>query len=151
MTIKIRHALKECSDEVRQIVEELLDVLDDPETDDDDHAMTLATIREALFPACYDGAPGVDLEALEAEEAAGDPAVAAILAELDAQEATFADRVERLMQQKGLTQTALAQAAGLNQPAISMMLSRQCRPQQRTVENVAKALGVSPETLWPKL
>ena len=147
--LTVHRALQECSDEVQQIVQELLEVVRDPETDPDDLAMVATTIREALFPSCHDGAPGLDLEELETEEAAGDPPAAAASAELDEQEAAFADRVRRVMEAKGLTQAALADAAGLNQPAVSMMLSRRCRPQRRTVHKIAAALGVPPEELWP--
>jgi len=43
----------------------------------------------------------------------------------------------------------LAEKIGVGQPAISMMLQRQCRPQKRTVMRIAEALGVSAEELWP--
>ena len=33
--------------------------------------------------------------------------------------------------------------------AVSMLLSRQSRPQRRTVERFARARGVAPEDLWP--
>ena len=42
-----------------------------------------------------------------------------------------------------------AAAIGVGQPAISMVLTRNCRPQRRTVEKIAKALDVSAEEVWP--
>jgi transcriptional regulator with XRE-family HTH domain len=48
-----------------------------------------------------------------------------------------------------MTQAQLADKLGLGQPAISMMLQRNCRPQKRTVVRLADALGVAPEELWP--
>ena len=45
-------------------------------------------------------------------------------------------------------QIDLANASGVGQPAISMMLSRNCRPQKRTVIRIAAALGISPGELW---
>ncbi len=48
-----------------------------------------------------------------------------------------------------MSQVELAAAIGVGQPAISMMLSRNCRPQRRTVECIARALEVTPNDLWP--
>jgi transcriptional regulator with XRE-family HTH domain len=53
------------------------------------------------------------------------------------------------MDKAGLTQEQLAEKIGVGQPAISMMLKRQCRPQKRTVQRLAEALGVAAEELWP--
>jgi transcriptional regulator with XRE-family HTH domain len=47
-----------------------------------------------------------------------------------------------------MTQEQLAAAIGVGQPAISMMLNRNCRPQARTVKKLADALGVEIEELW---
>jgi transcriptional regulator with XRE-family HTH domain len=70
---------------------------------------------------------------------------------MDQEEASFADRLRSLMEKKGLTQEQLAAKVGVGQPAISMMLQRNCRPQRRTVLRLAEAFGVSPEELWPKV
>ncbi len=53
------------------------------------------------------------------------------------------------MEKRNLTQTALAGLVGLYQSAISVMLSRQCRPRRRTVAKLATALGVAPAGLCP--
>jgi len=45
---------------------------------------------------------------------------------------------------RGLTQAALAERIGVGQPAISMMLSRKCRPQRHTIEKLAAALQMAP-------
>ena len=49
----------------------------------------------------------------------------------------------------GMTQVELAEKVGIGQPAISMMLNRTCRPQKKTVQKLAAALGVAPVDLWP--
>ena len=54
------------------------------------------------------------------------------------------------MEVSEMTQAQLAGVVGIGQPAISMMLKRQCRPQQRTVQRLAEALGVAAEKLWPE-
>jgi len=69
---------------------------------------------------------------------------------LDLQEATFADRVQAILDERGLTRVDLAKAREIGQPAISMLLSRRARPRRRTVEKVAKALGVDSSDLWPE-
>ena len=68
---------------------------------------------------------------------------------MDLEEETFANSLDGHMKSKGISQVELAAAIGVGQPAISMMLSRDCRPQRRTVEKLARALGVPPNDLWP--
>jgi lambda repressor-like predicted transcriptional regulator len=41
-----------------------------------------------------------------------------------------------------------AALVGVGQSALSMMLKRQCRPQERTVQRLAEGLGVAAEELW---
>ena len=74
----------------------------------------------------------------------------AITEKLARQEATFAQRLAQCLQQKQMTQAELAAAVGVGQPSISMMLARTCRPQRRTVEKIAAALGVPVADLWPE-
>jgi transcriptional regulator with XRE-family HTH domain len=50
---------------------------------------------------------------------------------------------------RNLTQAELAEAAGVDQPAISMMLARRGRPQRRTPEKIARALQGEVDQLWP--
>lgn len=68
---------------------------------------------------------------------------------MDREEVTFAERLRGVMEEKGVTQQTLADRVGVGQPAIAMMLARQCRPQQRTVVKLAQALGVDRSELWP--
>jgi transcriptional regulator with XRE-family HTH domain len=68
--------------------------------------------------------------------------------ELDAEEESFAERLKDLMADRGLTQTDLGKMIGVGQSAISNMLNRNCRPQQRTAVRLATALDVPVESLW---
>ena len=77
-----------------------------------------------------------------------DPSTEPIIAEMDRQEATFAERLRQLMKEKNLTQSELAQKVGIGQSAISMMLNRNCRPQNKTVLRIAAAPGVDAKDLW---
>lgn len=141
-------AYLDCDDDVQAIVRRQAIVATDPESDEDDRALALVTVCEALFPdySPFDGQLGLDLADLERHATGQDRAS---LEEMDRQEATFADRLAAAMTAKGLTQAQLATAIGVGQPAISNMLNRACRPQSRTVARLAEALGMRPEELWP--
>lgn len=147
---KFALALHECDPELREEAINLLRQLQSKDLDDDDRHSTMALIAEILFPnADKNGLTGVDLVEAEEIEKSTDPVARMVLGDMDEQEAGFADRLRKVMTEKGLNQQALAEKVGLGQPAISMMLQRNCRPQQRTVKRLAEALEVSPETLWP--
>jgi hypothetical protein len=47
--VMVLRAYLGCSDVVRGHIQELLDILGDPDTDEDDYVMTLFTLLEALF------------------------------------------------------------------------------------------------------
>jgi DNA-binding XRE family transcriptional regulator len=103
-----------------------------------------------LYPQYIGEELGMDSEQYDAiqkeSECASEPDLDV---SLDREEATFAERLRELMDKNGISQTRLAEMIGVGQPAISMMLSRSCRPQLRTVEKIAQALGVSVNSLWP--
>ncbi len=143
-------ALKECDPELRDAAYELFEQLNSGELDQYQTLATTGLIADILFPtADARGLPGFDSEEVERLEALTDPEVAAIAAEMEREEATFAERLQSLLTAQGVTQAELAAKVGVGQPAISMMLNRACRPQRKTVERIATALGVTPEELWP--
>jgi lambda repressor-like predicted transcriptional regulator len=144
-------ALAECDDELRAEVIELFKQLNGGALDAEERRATTVLLAEILFPyADHKGLPGLDF--VEAEEIAPSitPEAKNLLARMDEEEAVFARQVQRLMEEKGMTQAELADKVGLGQPAISMMLNRTCRPQQKTVARFAQALEVPPEELWPR-
>jgi DNA-binding XRE family transcriptional regulator len=67
---------------------------------------------------------------------------------MDEEELEFAERLSRLMAEHQVTQAELARRIGVGQSAVSMLLSRKCRPQPRTLGKIAEALGVRVEDLW---
>lgn len=77
------------------------------------------------------------------------PKMKQVLQDMEKEGSTFGERVNMLLETKNMTQGDLASMVGLNQSAISMLISRSCRPQRRTVEKIANALKVSSEDLWP--
>ncbi len=141
------HALMECSDVVQGVIRDMVEIMVDPDADDEDKEMAKATFLEALFPVSHNGSLGADLAELEDEHRAGK--VGQLLDEMNIEESTFGDRVKDALINRGMTQQQLGEAVGVGQPAISMMLNRESRPQRRTVEKIAEALGVSYEDLWP--
>ncbi len=146
---KFLRAYLECSDEIQAGIRGMLEILNDPNTDNDDRDMTLMTLADALFPNPHDGKLGMDLEESERIGAGCSEEMRATLEEMDREEATFASLLRNAMEAQGITQEQLAAKIRVGQPAISNMLSRQCRPQRRTILRLAEALSVSPETLWP--
>lgn len=150
MTSSILRALHECDEELRAVALELFDQLNGDDLDIEQAHATTALIAEILFPnADGNGVPGLDLEEAEKLAPTVDPAAGPLLAEMDSQEATFAERLRSALADKGVTQAELATKIGIGQPAISMMLNRTCRPQRKTVQKIAAALGVAAEELWP--
>jgi len=141
------HALMECSDVVQGVVHEMVKIMVDPEADDDDKEMAKATFLEALFPISHNGVLGADLEELEDEHRNG--AIGEVIHEMNAEEVSFGEKVKNALVDRGLTQQQLADAIGVGQPAVSMMLNREARPQLRTVKKIAEALRLSHEDLWP--
>lgn len=139
-------ALKECNDEVQDAVKEMLEIVNDAEAEPDEKQMALDTIQEALFPTMRNGHFGVDLNELNGDER---QQVAELAEAMDSEEATFSERVETLLKEREWTQEDLANAIGMTQPGVSMMLARKARPQKRTVRKVAEAFDVPPQSLWP--
>lgn len=140
---EIIHAFTECDDETRGMLNELAAIVLDPLTNDDDRRTTLYTIDDLLFP-------GKSADFVEAfRSRLEQPDAIAAKAEVKAEATAFCDSVRARMKQLDWTQQQLADAAGIKQPAVANMLSRNCYPQARTVEKFAKAFGVEPVELWP--
>ena len=142
--IAVRNAYDECDPEIREVVDDMLVICDDENASDDEKRRAMHTVTEALFPSL-----AADVCRMEKVRGQTHEAVA-FEREMDEEEAAFAKKVRRHMKSQGLTQKQLAKKVGIGQPAISNMLNRQCRPQNRTIAQLADALGVSPRDLWPR-
>lgn len=145
---KCLHAYLECSETTQGVIADMVGILNSPDADEDERDMALSTFAEALFPSHDSGSLGMDLEEAEAACAEDSEEGGAAKAELNGQEQRFAERLKSIMDTKQITQSKLAELANVGQPAISMMLSRDCRPQRRTVQKLAEALGVDASELW---
>lgn len=142
------HAYLECNDEVQSAIRDMVEIVNAPDATEDEKEAATLTIAEALFPSHQNGAFGADLE--DCDSTAPED-IKGLLHEMDDQEAAFSERVTAILADRSMTQSELASLSGVGQPAISMMLSRKCRPQRRTVERIAKALGVQPNDLWSEI
>ena len=148
--IKFIHAYMECTNDIQQLVKELIyDVILSDDSDADEKHMAIFSVADALFPNPYKGLHGMDLAESEFDAASRDPELAKIVSDMNAEELSFSERLRLLMDKKGITQQSLAESVGLGQSAIANILSRDCRPQRRTVKKISQALGVDPTDLWP--
>lgn len=149
----------ECSDEIQSVVRSMFAVLEHEHTTEEDRQRAFSTIADALFlnPENGHGRYGMDLTRVERDSAKGHPVearrpvVANRLDQLDTREAMFAERLRHFLSEKNITQEELADRIGCTQSAISKMLSRNARPQRKTIFKLAEALGVAPTDLWPHL
>lgn len=142
-----KRAYMEASDEVQEVIASMCDVIGDPSTSEDDEVAAIETLFEALFPKNgVDKLLGIDIEHIHSVEHDDYEKAQALSIQ---QEATFADNLRRVLDEKEMTQEFLAEKIGVGQSAISMMLARSCRPQKKTVIKIAQALGVEPDELWP--
>jgi lambda repressor-like predicted transcriptional regulator len=140
---EIQHAFDECDSEIQAVVREMLGIVNDPEADEAEKGRAINTIVEAIFP-------GLGAELMQVEKSVRRSGDGLALRDRFAQEEQiFSDRLSSIMREKSLTQEVLAERAGVSQSAIANLLSRECRPQRRTIMKFAQALGVTPESLWP--
>ncbi len=153
------HRFLECSDEVQSVVRSMFAVIEHSLTTDEDRQRAMTTITDALFVNPMEGHGRYGFDFLTAERDAAQkheqverrPVVAARLDQLDSQEATFAERLRKILDEKNVTQEELAVRIDCTQSAISKMLSRNARPQRKTILKVAQALNVQPTDLWPNM
>ncbi len=145
-TMDVLRAFSECSDDIQAGVLEMTEIIADPATDEDARAAAEVTLIEALYPQYVGEDLGIDSDDYEITTRNHHPEIEAAL---DEEENVFATNLSRLMAEKNITQKELAEKIGVGQPAIANMISRQCRPQRRTIEKISVALGVDPKTLWP--
>ncbi len=157
MFVHFFQAYLECEPSIQEVVRQMASIVDDPEADDDDRAMAVATLHEALFPSRSDddGLLGVDLEQEERESAKEDESD---LASLDAEEDAFAGRVKTILRDRKMTQEQLAAALDIGQPAVSMLLARKARL-SAAPSNVSpsrwgsrrRPCGPDSRAIWPPL
>ncbi|WP_197531670.1 helix-turn-helix domain-containing protein [Posidoniimonas corsicana] len=141
--LEVQNAFDECDPEIQSVIREMMEIHRSPDASEQERRLAMHTIVDALFPSS-----GVDVADRERVAASSANAMARE-AEMDEQEAAFADKVRQLMQEQGKSQIELGEQMGVSQSAISNMLSRKCRPQRRTIDRAAEALGVPPTDLWP--
>jgi len=153
------HRYLECSDDVQSVVRSMFAVLEHSLTTNEDRQRAITTIADTLFVNPMEGHGNYGFDFLTAERDAARKheqverrsVVAARLDQLDSQEATFAQRLRKILEEKNVTQEELAARIDCTQSAVSKMLSRDARPQRKTIFKMALALNVQPTDLWPNL
>ena len=126
--------MTKCDEELRAEAIDLLKQLESGELDADQRTVTITLLAEILFPNTDEkGLPGLDLADAEAIAPSQNLEAREVLSRMDEEEANFAKSLRQSMEAKGLTQAQLADAVGIGQPAVSMILNRSCPPQRKTV------------------
>lgn len=161
---ELLHAYIECSDALQLHAKKMIQALASKEADDEDRYHAAIALLEILQPYFNenDKLYGMDLEEADKllsnhNHPSGHPVAvdcdesAKILRDMDSQESAFAERLGALMQKRGISQSELASRIGVGQPAIAMMLKRNCRPQKRTLSRLAEALEVDVSELWTEI
>jgi len=128
---------------VKRIIEDMVAIVNDPKSSDDETHAALDTLVEVLFPE--PASSGFDLE----DSSDFCELDATLEASMQREEHTFASNLKAALSKQGLSQKDLAKKVGVGQSAISMMIARNCRPQRRTVRRIAEALDLEPGDLWP--
>jgi ribosome-binding protein aMBF1 (putative translation factor) len=135
------HAYLECAPEIQAMIAEMMEIICDPETDEGEKEVAVDAIVEATQPGLTTDVIAKYKEGMEAAR------------EIDTtvrdEEKEFADNVRSLMEERQWNQETLAAKIGVTQPAVSNMLKRQCRPQNRTILKLAEVFGVAPDAIWP--
>ncbi len=145
-------ALAECSNDIQQVVVRLIGVVKSPKTTPVERQRALMTIADVLFPDTDEkGECGLDSEISEAGVTTENSLSAREVQRMETQAATFAKRLRAVMEAKRISQVELAKRVGCSQPAISLILNRNCRPHKKTIVKLAEALDVQPCDLWPDI
>ena len=137
---QFQSAYSQCNYEIRAVVDDMVQIANDPDATPDEVEAAIHTIVEAVFPLLAEDV--ADQERRRREGDAG-----AVIAAIENEQEHFAENVRRFMAERGMTQEELASKVGVSQSAVSNMLSRKSRPQSKTVSRFANALGVPAESL----
>jgi len=146
--VEILPAYLEKSPLVQAVIRDLLNIARNEKLPPADRQWAEVAIQEALFsvqPSESDARGGI----ISKEERQQLPGLKEAQQRMEEEERAFAANLTRLLEERNLSQAELARRVGVGPSAISMMLSRRCRPQRRTVEKIAQALGVEFQELWP--
>src|SRR5688572_8505552 len=88
------HAYLECSDELQCGVQELLRIVFDEDTTEQEKEMALVTVADILFPNFHNGVLGMDLQESEQDAATHIEGFSEVLSQLNAEEDEFAKRLK---------------------------------------------------------
>ena len=148
--IKFIHAYMECTNDIQQLVKELIyDVILSDDSDADEKHMAIFSVADALFPNPYKGLHGMDLAESEFDAASRDPELAKIVADMNAEELSFSERLRSLMDEKGITQQSFVATVRLGSFAIPNIISRHGLPPRRSGQKIYQPFGVEQPAYFP--
>lgn len=145
--LEVLPAYLEKSPMVQAVIRDLLNIARNEKLPPEERKWAEAAIQEALFRSSAPGQRGAVVSREEREQL---PGLKEARQRMEEEERFFAANLARLLQEQKMSQAELARRVGVGPSAVSMMLSRRCRPQRRTVEKIAQALGVDVRQLWPE-
>lgn len=70
---------------------------------------------------------------------------------LDKQQSDFVDKVQKLMQEKGISEKEMMNDLGLTEHGFVVLLNKVWRPSQKMILKIAKKLKVKPNKIWNKI
>lgn len=132
---------------VQAVIRDLVNILKDRNLPSEERQWAETALQDALFrhKSPQPGKRG----RVVSDEKRQLPGLREAQQRLEEEDRVFAANLARFLKEQEISQAELAKRVGVGRSAISMMLSRQCRPQRRTVEKIAQALGVELRELWP--
>jgi lambda repressor-like predicted transcriptional regulator len=133
---------------VQAVIRDLVTILRDASLPPAERHWAETSLHDALFRRRTPPS-GKPERGVSVEERQRLPGLREAQQRLEEEEKVFAANLARLLEEKSVSQAELARRVGVGSSAISMMLARRCRPQNRTVEKIAQALGVELRELWP--
>ena len=113
--------------------------------DEQEREEIVVSMTELVAPPEYFAAS----ESIGLDEWAGsDSKTESAIRRLAKQKNAFAQKLKRLMAERGLTQQQLARKLGVSQPTVSAILKGEHKPQPKTLKRLATAMDCSIEDLW---
>jgi lambda repressor-like predicted transcriptional regulator len=133
---------------VQTVIRDLVSIIANDRLPAQERNWAATALQEALF--CQRTPPQGESKRADVEaQRQAVPGLCEAHRRLEEEEGMFAANLARLLAEKNVSQAELALRVGVGPSAISMMLSRRCRPQRRTLEKIAQALGAELRELWP--
>ena len=101
---EVFRAYIECSDKIQKVIRDMVEIVTDPDATEEERRMACITMANALFPSYHDGHLGVELQNAEDRDALRSQEFKESCDTLDAEETCFADCVQTILKDRGMSQ-----------------------------------------------